>query len=156
MFDAPADTRYLYLGVATASTLAVGVALALPTTVPPDATRAAATVDHVATSPYDATGAAPLDATAVDLGPSRITLRNDGGTVGATFAAGPVTPVGERSRLQRVLDGTPPSTVFDDPTAFREAAATARNRTGGWRDADERLRVRRVTWEGVDVTLVGA
>jgi len=156
MFDAPADTWYLYLGVAAASTLAVGVALALPTTAPPDATRAAATVDHVATSPYNATGEAPLDATAVDLGPSRISLRNDGGTAGTAFASGPVTPVGDGSRLRRVLDGEPPAAVFDDPAAFREAAATARNRTDGWRDAGDSLRIRRVTWRGVDVTLVGA
>lgn len=156
MFDTPADTWYLYLGVATASVLALGVALALPTTAPPDVTRAAATVDHVATSPYNATGAAPLDATAVDVDPSRIALRNDGGSAEAAFAYGPVTPVGDGSRLRRVLDGEPPSRAFESVGAFREATATARNRTRGWRDAGNRLVVRRVIWRGTDVTLVGA
>lgn len=155
MFDAPADTWYLYLGVAAASTLALGVALALPATAPPDATRAAATVDHVAASPHDATGRAPLDAAEIDVEPSGITLRNDAGTVHATFAAAPVTPVGDRSRLRRVLGGVPPECVFADPAAFGEAAATARNRSRDWRDAGDRLVVRHVTWRGTDVTLVG-
>lgn len=156
MFDAPADTWYLYVGVAAASTLALGVALALPATAPPDATRAAATVDNVASSPHAATGHAPLDADRIDLDPTGLALRNDGGTVHATFAYGPVTPVGDESRLRRVLDGVPPSCVFANATAFHEAAASARDRTRGWRRAEDRLVVRRVTWEGVDVTLVGA
>jgi len=156
MFDAPVDTWYLYVGVAAASTLALGVALALPTTAPPDATRAAATVDHVAASPHDATGRAPLDAAEIDVDPSGIRLRNDAGTVHAAFAAGPVTPVGDRSRLRRVLEGLPPSRVFADPAAFEAAAATARNRSRDWRDAGNRLVVRHVTWRGTDVTLVGA
>jgi hypothetical protein len=67
-----------------------------------------------------------------------------------------VTPIGDGSRLERVLVGEPPAAVFDDPAALREAAAAARNRTGGWRDATDSLRVRRVTWGGVDVTLGGA
>lgn len=155
MFDAPADTWYLYLGVAAASTLALGVALALPATAPPDATRAAATVDHVAASPHDATGRAPLDAAEIDIDPSGLTLRNDAGTVHAGFAAGPVTPVGDRSQLRRVLDGVPPSRVFADPSAFRKAAAAARNRSLDWRSAGNRLVVRHVTWRETDVTLVG-
>ena len=156
MFDAPADTWYLYLGVAAASTLALGVALGLPTTAAPDAARAAATVDHVATSPHDATGHAPLDAATVDLDPTGIALRSDGGTAHATFAYGPVTPVGASPRLGRILDGVPPSRVFPNATAFETAAATARDRPTDWRDAGDRLRVRRVTWRGTDVTLVGA
>jgi hypothetical protein len=155
MFDAPADTWYLYVGVAAASTLALGVALALPATAPPDATRAAATVDHVASSPHDATGHAPLDADGIDLDPTALALRNDAGTVHASFAYGPVTPVSDGGRLRRVLGGAPPACVFANATAFREAAATARNRTHGWRTAGDRLVVRHVTWEGVDVTLVG-
>jgi hypothetical protein len=156
MFDAPADTWYLYVGVAAASTLALGVALSLPATAPPDATRAAATVDNVASSPHAATGHAPLDADRIDLVPTGLALRNDGGTVHASFAYGPVTPVSDGGRLRRVLDGAPPSCIFTSATAFREAAATARNRTRNWRPAGDRLVVRRVTWEGVDVTLVGA
>lgn len=156
MFDAPVDTWYLWLGVATASALAFGVAAALPATVPPDAQRAAATVDAVATSPHNATGEHGLDATAVKFGSRRIALRNDGGTVHAAFAYGPVTPVQNGTKLAAVLRGRPPTDVFPNATAFRTAAADTRNRTRAWRETDGRLVARRVTWEGVDVTLVGA
>ncbi|AQL41987.1 hypothetical protein BV210_04305 [Halorientalis sp. IM1011] len=156
MFDAPADTWYLWVGVATASALAFGVAAALPTTVPPDAQRAAATVDAVATSPHNATGEHTLDATAVELGSRRIGLRNDGGTTHAAFAYGPVTPVRGGTDLAAVLRGEPPGDVFSNATEFRTAAAEARNRTRAWRETDGRLVARRVTWEGIDVTLVGA
>ncbi|MFB6083112.1 MAG: hypothetical protein ABEJ94_02580 [Halorientalis sp.] len=156
MFDAPIDTWYLWLGVATASALAFGVAIALPTTVPPDAQRAAATVDAVATSPHNATGEHRLDATAVEIGSHRIALRNDGGTAHAAFAYGPVTPVRDGTALSTVLRGEPPAAVFPSAAAFRAAAADARNRTRAWRETEGRLVARRVTWEGVDVTLVGA
>jgi hypothetical protein len=156
MFDAPVDTWYLWLGVATASALALGVAAALPATVPPDAQRAAATVDAVATSPHNATGEHSVDATAVKFGSRRVALRNDGGTAHAAFAYGPVTPVRNGTALAAVLRGEPPGSVFPNATAFREAGAAARNRTRAWRETDGRLVARRVTWEGVDVTLVGA
>jgi hypothetical protein len=155
MFDAPVDTWYLWVGVATASALAFGVAAALPTTVPPDAQRAAATVDAVATSPHNATGEHALAATAVEIGSRRIALRNDGGTTHAAFAS-PVTPVRNGTKLASVLRGTPPATVFASATAFRTAAAKARDRDRTWRETDGRLVARRVTWEGVDVVLVGA
>jgi hypothetical protein len=156
MFDAPVDTWYLWLGVATASALAFGVAAALPATVPPDAQRAAATVDAVATSPHNATGEHGLDATAVKFGSQRIALRNDGGTAHAAYAYGPVTPTRNGTKLAAVLRGSPPAGVFPNATAFRAAAADARNRTRAWRETDGLLVARRVTWEGVDVTLVGA
>jgi len=156
MFDAPADTWYLWLGVATTSALALGVAVALPSTVPPDAAGAASTVDAVASSPHEATGEHPLDARQIKLGSNRIGLRNDGGTAHASFAYGPVTPVREGSRLATVLAGTPPAQVFADASAFQSVTATARNRTRGWERIDGNLVVRRVTWEGVDVTLVSA
>ncbi|WP_299266361.1 DUF7283 family protein [Halorientalis sp.] len=156
MFDAPADSWYLWLGVATASVLALGVAAALPATVPPDAQRAAATVDAVATSPHNATGKHRLDATAVKFGSRRIALRNDGGTAHAAFAYGPVTPVRNGTGLAAVLRGQPPTSVFQNATAFRATAADARSRARIWRETDGRLVARRVTWEGVDVTLVGA
>lgn len=156
MFDAPVDTWYLWLGVATASLITVGVAVSLPTSPPPDATNIAATVDSVATSPHNATGEHPLDATEIRLGAHRVGLRNDGGTAHAAFAYGPVTPVGNSSALSRVLRGTPPGDVFEDRCAFRTAAATARNRSREWHRADDRLLVRRVTWGEFDVTLVGA
>ena len=154
MFDAPADTWYLWLGVATASVLALGVAVALPTTPPPDAARAASTVDAVASSPHEATGEHSLDAATIKLGPDRVALRNDGGTTHAAFAYGPVTPVRE-GPLSTVLTGTPPAQAFATASEFRTTAERARNRPRRWQRVDGTLLVRRVSWEGVDVTLVG-
>lgn len=156
MFDAPADTWYLWLGIATASLVAFGVAVSLPTAPPPDATDLAATVDSVATSPHNATAQHPLAADEIRLGPHRVGLRDDGGAAHATFAYGPVTPVGNSSQLSRVLEGVPPAAVFDTRSAFRNATATARNGSHEWHHTDDRLLVRRVTWGEFDVTLVGA
>ena len=156
MFDTPVDTWYLWLGVATTSLVAFGVATSLPTTPPPDAERAAATIDSVATSQYDAMGQQPLDATAVRLGPHRLGLRNDGGTTHAAFAYGPVTPVQPGSTLERVLEGAPPERVYTNASRFRAAAAAARNGSREWDRTGGRLLVRHVTWGEVDVTLVGA
>ncbi|WP_335999875.1 DUF7283 family protein [Halorientalis halophila] len=155
MFDAPVDTWYLWLGVATASAVAFGVAISLPSTVPPDAERAAATVDAVATSPHNATGEHALDATAVKLGSRRLAFRNEGGTTHASVAYGPVTPVRTGTDLAAVLRGTPPAVVFENASALATAAESARNRTRTWRETDGRLVVRRLSWEGIDVTLVG-
>lgn len=156
MFDAPLDAWYLWLGVTAASAAALGVAVSLPTVPPPDAERVAATVDAVAASGHEATGQQPLDAADVRLGPRRIGLRNAGGAEHATLDYGPVTPAWSDPRLRRVLRGEPPSGAFDDPAAFRAAAAAARNRSAEWRTTDGPLVIRRVSWGSVDVTLVGA
>ena len=154
MFDAPVETWYLWVGLALASTAAVGVAATLPRTPPPDAASAAETVDAVAASAYESTGVHPVAADAVRVGPYRIWLRDDGATGHATFAYGPVTPVRRGTSLRDVLRGAPPDSAFGTPAAFRRAAADARERTPEWRAPDE-LTVRHVSWEGVDVTLVG-
>jgi len=155
MFDAPADTWFLWLGVATSSLVAFGMAAALPTAPAPAADRAVATVDAVATSQYQATGEFDPDARMAKLDTNRIALRNDDGTARATVAHGPVTPVRDGSALASVLDGSPPKRVFENASAFRAAAQTARTRKARWEPVDGPLVVRRVTWEGVDVTLVG-
>ncbi|WP_115862823.1 DUF7283 family protein [Halorussus litoreus] len=158
MFDAPVETWYLWIGLAVASTAALGVAVTLPRTPPPDATGAAHTVDVVAASGHAATGVHPLSVDAVRIGPYRIWLREDGpvgsATGHATFAYGPMTPVQRGTALRDVLRGAPPEAVFGSTGSFRRAAASARDRTPEWRSRDE-LTVRRVSWEGVNVTLVG-
>lgn len=158
MFDAPLDAWYVWLGVATVSFAIFGVAVELPRSPPPDAASAAGTVDSVAGCTYTATAEHPLSAREIKLGAHRLGLQGDGGTVHATFRYGPVVPVetnrASGERLNRVLSGTPPTTVFDSPTAFRRAIRTARNRQPKWKRAESRLRVRCVSWEGVDATLV--
>lgn len=156
MFDAPIDTWYRWVGVAGASLAVLGAALGLPTGTPPDASAAATTVDSVAASTHPTVAEQPLAATDVRLGPGAIGLRDPGGTATAPLSYGPVTPVREGTRLDAVLSGIPPDCVFDSPAAFARTAATARDREPTWRRPGDRLLVRRVSWEGVDVTLVGA
>ncbi|WP_132057428.1 DUF7283 family protein [Halorussus amylolyticus] len=154
MFDAPVDAWYLWVGVAVASTVAFGVATTLPRAPPPDAASVADTVDSVAASDRPATAVHPLSADAIRVGSYRIWLRDDGETGHATVTYGPVTPVRRGTALWDVLRGAPPETAFGDTAALRRAAANAENRTPEWRTTDE-LTVRTISWEGVDVTLVG-
>jgi hypothetical protein len=154
MFDAPVETWYLWVGLALASATAVGVAATLPRAPPPDAAGAAATVDSVAASAHSTTGVHPLSAERARIGPYRLWLRDDGATSHSTFAYGPVTPVRRDTALWDVLRGAPPERAFGTAADFRRAASDARDRTPEWRSR-ERLTVRRVSWEGVDVTLVG-
>lgn len=154
MFDAPVDAWYVWLGVTAASLVAFGVAAELPTAPPPDAARVADTVDSVAGCEYAATAEHPLSARQIKLGSYRLGLRGDGGAAHATFAYGPVAPVEGSARLRRVLDGTPPKTVFGSPAELRAAVADARETRPKWKRAENTLRVRCVSWEGVDATLV--
>jgi hypothetical protein len=154
MFDAPVETWYLWVGIALASTVAVGVAATLPRTPPPDAAGAAETVDAVAAQPYESTGVHPLSADAVRISPYRIWLRDGGATGHAAFAYGPVTPVRKGTTLWDLLRGAPPESAFGTPAELRRAATAARERSPRWRSPEE-LTVRHVTWGDVDVTLVG-
>lgn len=149
------DAWYCWGGVALASLAVFGVVLGLPTGAGPDAAAVAETVDGVASSDHEARATRPLRATAIRLGPHRIALRSDAGTDHASFAYGPVTPALTDPRLQQVLDGAAPERVFRSRRAFVAAVRDARTDTATWRAAPDRLTVRRVTWEGIDVTLVG-
>ena len=154
MFDAPVETWYLWAGLATVSVVALGLAASLPRTPPPDAQGVAQSVDTVAASDRSAAAVHPSLAEAVRIGPYRIWLRSDGATSDATFAYGPVTPVKRGTLLWDVLHGTPPEEVFDSSAAFRRAAAEARDRKPEWQSRADVI-ARKVSWEGVDVTLVG-
>jgi hypothetical protein len=152
----PADAWYVWLGLATVSVALLGTATGLPTAAPPDAGAAARTVDAVASSQYPSTAEHPLDAAAMRLDPAGIALRTEGGTVREPFGYGPVTPVPpDASRLRAILTGDPPERVLDSPAALAARAARNRQADPDWRPAPDQLLVRRVTWEGVDVTLVG-
>lgn len=152
------DAWYLHAGLATVGLALLGVTTGLPTNPPPDATGVARVVDGVASSPHAAVGEHPLDADRLRLTPRGLTLDGPGGRAGATFRFGPVTPVEPGSDLARVLSGAPPDRVFDSPEAFAgvtERCRRAAARDPAWRPAPDRLVVRHVEWEGIDVTLVG-
>ncbi|WP_254838874.1 DUF7283 family protein [Natronomonas marina] len=155
MFEAPLDAWYVWLGLAAVSATAAGVVTAIPAAPPPDATGAAETVDAVAVSEHATIDERPLpNAEAVRVGADSLSLRGPGGTAHARFGYGPVTPATADERLEAVLLGTPPERVFASPKAFERAASAARRDRPQWTDTD-RLVVRRVTWEGTDVVLVG-
>lgn len=154
MFDAPVDAWYVWLGIALASTTAFGLAASLPDEPPPDAVGVAATVDAVAASSHVTTATHPLLVDTVKVGPHRVALRTNGEVAHATFAYGPVVPVTPETPLWKILHGTPPDHEFESPEVFRRAADSARERPESWRER-EQLTVRAVSWEGVDVTLVG-
>lgn len=155
VFDVPIDSWYTWLGVAAVSVIALGTAASLPTAPPPDAASVADAIDRTAASQHDATAEIPIDARQLRLGSNRIGLRNDAGTAHASLAYGPVVPVGEDPRLDSVLRGSPPSKTFDSSAAFRAASEDARTDRPVWQPVDGIVLVRHLTWEGVDVVLVG-
>jgi len=150
----PADAWYSWVGLGVASVVVLGVVVGLPAAPPPDPAPVAGTVDAVASSPHQPSERIEVSAAEIRLDPYRIGLRGQGGSAHATIAYGPVTPV-DGGPLAAVLAGTAPDAVFEDPEAFRDALEEARAGPRSWQPAPERLRVRRVTWEGVDATLVG-
>jgi len=157
MLEPPIDAVPVWLGLSLASAAILGVVTALPTAQPPDASAAAGTVDAAASSRYAAAAEHPIDGRAsVRLSPRRLRVERGGAAATATFAYGPMTPVAPGSPLARVLGGTPPSRVFESPAAFRAAAERARDRAPVVVTDADRITVRRVTWRGIDVTLVGA
>lgn len=155
MFDAPLDAWYIWLGVAVTAAALLGVALALPAGVPPDAGRVASAVDRVAASPHAAVATVSLDAEALRLGPAGLALRNRAGTAHASLRHGPVRWAGEGTALGSVLAGARPAAVFRRLAEFLRALADAREASGSWQSVDGTLRMRHVVWGGTDVTLVG-
>jgi hypothetical protein len=155
MFDAPVDALPVWLGLTAASVATLGVVTALPVAPPPDAGAAAATVDAVAASEGAATAEHGVRARLVDLRRDGLSLRGRHGASQAGIAYGPITPVRPGTDLHRVLTGVPPGDAFDSPRALERASRRARERAPVELRTD-RLLVRHVVWEGVDVTLVGA
>jgi hypothetical protein len=154
MFGLPADATWIWVGLVVGSAVMFGVVVSLPGA-PPDASRAAETIEAVSASEYAATAKIDLQAEAVRIAPDRLSLRGPGGTAHAPIRYGPVTPVRPDSRLAPVLDGQPPASVFDGTAAFRGATDRARGRPPLWQTADE-LRVRQVQFGEVNRVLVGA
>lgn len=114
----------------------------------------ARTIDSVAASACPTSARHPLDADAVRVDRLRVGLRANDETAHVPItASGAVAALGHEP-LRAVLRGRPPVAVFADPAAL--AAALAEGQSRGWQPAPDRLCVRRIAWEGVDATLVGA
>jgi hypothetical protein len=156
MFDPSIDAVAIWLGLALAGLVVAGVVVELPSPRPPDATAAASTVDAVDAASYPSTASHPVDADAVRVGTDRLSLRGPGGTSHATFAYGSVTPASPDSPLCAVARGAAPSSAFTSPVRFAGAASSSRDRSPTWQAVERPLVVRKVSWEGVEVTLVCA
>ena len=153
MFETHVDTLYLWLGLGTVSVAVLGVVIGLPTTAPPDATAAAATIDEVTTSPPGSVANRRLAAAEWRFNGRELRLRNDGGTATARLIRAAVPA--QTNQLRAVLTGERPQTVYDSPEAFSREVRKARNTDTAWRPAPGRLTVRHVAWGGTDVTIVG-
>jgi len=155
MFGVPLDAWYVWIGLAIVGSAVFGLASALPSAMPPDATGAARTVDGVAASDNAAVGKHPLsNAESVRIGSGSISVRGPGGTEHAGFGYGPIVPVVEQPALRATLRGEPPEQAFDSAAEFERAIRDASVAEPRWQDSD-RLVVRRVRWEGTDVVLAG-
>lgn len=155
MVGLPADVPAMWIGTVLVATALVGLALQLPSAPPARAGTLAETIDTVSAAPHPTSARHPVDAGAVRIHPHRIALRTPDGVSHATLGFGPVTPVPAGSALDKVLRGTPAHELFESPRAFGQSARRARRAEPGWRDPGRSLLVRRVSWGGVDVTLVG-
>lgn len=154
MLVAPVDAWYVWIGLTAASVTLLGIVSAIPAVPPPDAEGAADTIDRVATSRYAAIGEHPLsNADSVRVSPDTISLRGPGGTTHAALGYGPVVPATE-GVLRRILLGEPPEREFDSRHGFTTALDRVYASDPEWHDTD-RVVVRRIHWEGMDVTLVG-
>lgn len=156
MLAPPADALYVWIGVTAAAFALLGVAVALPSAPAPDAAGAAGAVDRAVAQPDPTLVERSIVADEIRLDPDSIALRTDRGTTERVFVYGPITPVTGESDLWRVLRGAPPGQVFGSENELHEAIADARATEARWRPADGTLYVRSLSWEGVDVTLVGA
>lgn len=156
--ELPADSIYTYLGVAIVSVAMMGIVVALPTTVPPNAANAANTIDEVAASGVNASATQEHSAESVRIGVEQIALKNKGGTRRASVVYGPLTWVSGSERLDRVLSGASISSQFADRTAFFYTVEAHQQYFADtkWRPADDRLRVRHIVVGGRHVTLVDA
>jgi hypothetical protein len=154
MFDTPLDAWYVWLGVGMVSVAVTGTALALPTVAPPSAAPVADAIDRVGSSPNQAYATVDIVADRIRLSPRSIALDTGGGTARARLAFGPVTPVGSGA-LRQVLSGHSPDSVFASKQTFETVLRRTRRADSGWRESPGTLTVRRVSWGGVNATLVG-
>ena len=155
MLGVPLDAWYVWIGLAIVGSTVFGIASALPSAMPPDAAGAARTVDGVAASDHAAVGKHPLpNAERARVGSDSISLRGPGGIEHAELGYGPIVPVVDQSALRATLLGDPPERAFGSVAEFERTIRRANATDPRWQGAD-RLVVRRVQWEGVDVVLAG-
>lgn len=138
--EAPMDAWYAYVAVVLVSVAFAAIALTLASLPPPDAPKAATTIERVTSSDYAASARYDHDADVVTIDHETITLENDHGVAHGSFAYGTVVPVNGHDRLENVTRGQAVNDAYraerDDPQTdataefFAEVAAADRNNTG--------------------------
>lgn len=154
MFGLPAETTWVWVGLALGSAVMLGIVLGIPTA-PPDADRAATAIEDVAVSEYGGEATVDIRAEAVRLEPDRIGLKGPGGRSHKPIRYGPITPVAPNSSLAYVLEGHSPKSVFVNPGRFGAAMVRARERPPEWREVGDTLRIKHVQYGEVNGVLVG-
>jgi hypothetical protein len=163
-YEAPIDAWYVWIALTIASVAIAGIALSLPAKAPPDADKAANTIDEVSKSTGNASAAYEHGATAVRLDRTRIAMRNDAGTDRARIAFGRLTPVRAHPTNaapgEKLLSGARVGEIFASPADLATWAKQSRKAVttagGEWRPATGRLRLRRISWANVTVLLIDA
>lgn len=153
--EAPIDSWYVWLAVSTISAAVAGIALGLPAGPPPDANRAANTIEQTAGRSYDASATYNHDATEIKFDGRTLAMRNEHGTSRASLSYGHVVPVMGHERLENLSAGRPFEAEYaaelDDTETnalevFLEDVEDAyADNSGEWRTADDQLRVRTVS-----------
>lgn len=160
-WEAPVDGWYTYLAVSLVTVGFLGIVLSLPTGPPPDANRAANTIDEVAGASYEAHDSESLDAEWVRVRSRSVSLRNEHGTTHAELAFGGVVLVNGNDRLEALAGGEEVESVFDPEVRDDGVVATQaiveelegavdRNH-GNWNVSNGELVVRTVSWDITDV-----
>ena len=167
--EAIADAWYVWVGIAIVSVAVGGVVLSLPSEPPPDASVAANTADHVATSEYGASAIYEHDAESVRIGTRQIALRNDGGIEYASVTFASLTPryaaTGELAKAaDALLSGVEPSQFVADDRhfetetqlrdEFRDLRLAVDRRGPTWHETTGKLRVRAVHIADETVVLI--
>ena len=157
-WEAPADGWYVWFGMAVASVAVFGVVLSLPTGAVPDANAAADAVDKVTATSHDATATYDHDAEWVRIGPKQLSLRNDAGTTHASIVFDNMTHARGDEELEAVLEGDDVEKHYDDCDEFAAAVEERREEMSDdgvqWVEAKGQFRVRTITCDEHDVTLV--
>lgn len=156
MFSPAGDTPHVWIATALAATALAGLVLQVPATAPSRATALVETIDSVAGSPYPTVAKHPVDAASLRVEQRTISLRTPAGVSHATVGYPPLTPVLGGEGLAQVLRGTTPSAVFQSPERFAAAIDAAQEEPPAWQGVEGPVIIRRVSWEGVDVTLIGS
>lgn len=153
--EAPVDAWYVWLAVSIVSAAVAGIALGLPTGPPPDANRAANTIERTAGSSYSASATYDHDATEIKFDGRTLAMRNEHGTSRASLSYGHVVPVMGHERLENLSEGRSfeeeyAAELADTETNaldnFLEGVESAyADNSGEWRTADDQLRTRTVS-----------